>query len=90
MKTDARDALPLARHLRLGEMVAVRVPSIGQGTARDLVRAREGNRGDPTAAPHRLSKLLWLDPTERGRARWVTRWKPALGAFAIFFEGRIS
>ncbi|WP_182049937.1 IS256 family transposase [Changpingibacter yushuensis] len=31
-----------------------------------------------------------LDPTGRGRARWVTRWKPALNAFAITFEGRIN
>jgi putative transposase len=30
-----------------------------------------------------------LDPTGRGRARWATRWKPALNAFAITFEGRI-
>jgi putative transposase len=30
-----------------------------------------------------------LDPTGKGRARWVTRWKPALNAFAITFEGRI-
>jgi putative transposase len=31
-----------------------------------------------------------LDPTGRGRARWVTRWKPALNAFAITFEGRLN
>jgi transposase-like protein len=31
-----------------------------------------------------------LDPTGRGRARWVVRWKPALNAFAITFEGRIT
>jgi hypothetical protein len=31
-----------------------------------------------------------LDPSGRGRARWVTRWKPALNAFAITFEGRIT
>jgi transposase-like protein len=30
-----------------------------------------------------------LDPTGRGRARWITRWKPALNAFAITFEGRL-
>jgi putative transposase len=30
-----------------------------------------------------------LDPTGKGRARWATRWKPALNAFAITFEGRI-
>jgi transposase-like protein len=30
-----------------------------------------------------------LDPTGRGRARWASRWKPALNAFAITFAGRI-
>jgi putative transposase len=30
-----------------------------------------------------------LDPTGQGRARWVTRWKPALNAFAITFPGRM-
>ena len=30
-----------------------------------------------------------LDPTGKSKARWVTRWKPALNAFAITFEGRI-
>ncbi|MFJ1455069.1 IS256 family transposase [Nocardia sp. N2S4-5] len=30
-----------------------------------------------------------LDPTGKGRARWAMRWKPALNAFAITFEGRI-
>ena len=31
-----------------------------------------------------------LDPTGKGRARWAMRWKPALNAFAITFEGRIT
>ena len=31
-----------------------------------------------------------LDPTGKGKARWVMRWKPALNAFAITFEGRIT
>lgn len=30
-----------------------------------------------------------LDPTGRGSERWMNRWKPALNAFAITFEGRI-
>jgi len=30
-----------------------------------------------------------LDPTGRGRARWAIRWKPALNAFALAYEGRI-
>jgi transposase-like protein len=31
-----------------------------------------------------------LDPTGRGQQRWSNRWKPALNAFAITFEGRIE
>jgi putative transposase len=31
-----------------------------------------------------------LDPTGRGKARWAVRWKPALNAFAITFEGRLT
>jgi len=30
-----------------------------------------------------------LDPTGKGRARWTMRWKPALNAFNLMFEGRI-
>ena len=31
-----------------------------------------------------------LDPTGRGQQRWSSRWKPALNAFAITFEGRLG
>ncbi|WP_405061708.1 IS110 family transposase [Kribbella sp. NBC_01505] len=58
VKTDAKDAIHLARLLRLDEITPVAVPSIGQETARDLVRAREDCRGDLMRARHRLSKLL--------------------------------
>ena len=58
VKTDARDALLLARLLRMGEITAVRVPSVGEEAARDLVRAREDARGDLMRVRHRLSKLL--------------------------------
>jgi transposase len=58
VKTDARDALHLARLLRLDEITAVVVPSVEQEAARDLVRAREDCRGDLMRARHRLSKLL--------------------------------
>ncbi|MEV5412913.1 hypothetical protein AB0K60_29260 [Thermopolyspora sp. NPDC052614] len=30
------------------------------------------------------------DPTGKARKRWVTRWKAALNAFAITFEGRLT
>jgi transposase len=58
VKTDARDALHLARLLHLGEIVEVAVPSVSQEAARDLVRAREDVRSDLMGARHRLSKLL--------------------------------
>ncbi len=58
VKTDARDAVHLARLLRLDEITAVTVPTVEQEAARDLVRAREDARGDLMRARHRLSKLL--------------------------------
>jgi transposase len=58
IKTDARDALLLARLLRLDDIVAVRVPTVTQEAARDLVRAREDVRVDLMRVRHRISKLL--------------------------------
>ncbi|HEX5090458.1 MAG TPA: IS110 family transposase [Nocardioides sp.] len=58
VKTDAKDALHLARLLRMGEITSVVVPTVAQEAARDLVRAREDCRGDLMRARHRLSKLL--------------------------------
>ncbi|WP_134773438.1 IS110 family transposase [Ornithinimicrobium flavum] len=58
VKTDARDAMHLARLLRLDEYTPVRVPTEAQESARDLVRAREAARGDLMRARHRVSKLL--------------------------------
>ncbi|WP_459985353.1 IS110 family RNA-guided transposase [Nocardioides sp. AN3] len=58
VKTDAKDALHLARLLRLDEIVSVAIPTLDQEAARDLVRAREDARGDLMRARHRLSKLL--------------------------------
>ena len=34
--------------------------------------------------------LMGLDPTGRGRGRWTMRWKAALNAFDVRFEGRLS
>jgi putative transposase len=31
-----------------------------------------------------------LDPTGTGRKRWANRWKAALNAFDMAFEGRLS
>jgi transposase len=58
VKTDAKDAVHLARLLRLDEVTSVSIPTVDQEAARDLVRAREDCRGDLMRARHRLSKLL--------------------------------
>jgi transposase len=58
VKTDARDALLLAQLLRVGQITAVRVPTVTEEAARDLVRARDDVRGDLMRARHRVSKLL--------------------------------
>ncbi|MPZ61902.1 MAG: IS110 family transposase [Propionibacteriales bacterium] len=58
VKTDAKDAIHLARLLRLDEITSVSIPTVDQEAARDLVRAREDCRGDLMRARHRLSKLL--------------------------------
>lgn len=58
VKTDARDALLLARLLKVDELTAVRVPTLAEESARDLVRAREDARVELMMCRHRLSKLL--------------------------------
>ena len=58
VKTDRGDAERLARLLHIGELPAVRVPTVAEEAARDLVRAWEDARADLLGARHRLSKLL--------------------------------
>jgi hypothetical protein len=67
VKTDARDALHLARLLRLGEIVAVKVASMEEEAARDLVRAREGTRQALVQASARNYRP---GPTSALQARW--------------------
>lgn len=93
VKTDRRDAERLARLLRLGELVAVRVPEPHEEAARDLVRAREDARGDLMRARHRLSKLLLrhgivYDASAWTQAHdaWLRRQRFASRPLALAFE----
>jgi transposase len=93
VKTDRRDAERLARLLRLGEITPVRVPTLEEEAARDLVRAREDARGDLMRARHRLSKLLLrhglvYDATAWTRAHdvWLRRQRFPSGPLAIVFD----
>lgn len=57
---------------------------------RRAVRARGHFPNDAAALKCLYLVTRSLDPTGHGRARWVTRAKPALNAFAISFDGRIN
>ena len=58
VKTDARDAVTLARLLRSGDLTAVWVPNEAHEALRNLVRARADAKVDELRARHRLSKFL--------------------------------
>jgi putative transposase len=57
---------------------------------RRSVRARGHFPNEQAAVKCLYLTVRSLDPTGHGRARWVTRWKAALNAFAITFEDRIN
>ena len=72
VKTDAKNAVHLARLLRPDEITPVAVPTVDQEAARDLVQAREDCRGDLMRARHRLSKLLLRHGiVYEGGAAWI-------------------
>jgi len=56
---------------------------------RRAIRARGHFPTDQAALKCLYLVTRSLDPTGRGKIRWAMRWKPALNAFAITFEGRI-
>jgi len=57
---------------------------------RRAVRARGHFPNEQAALKCLYLTIRSLDPTGRGRKRWINRWKPALNAFAVTFEGRIE
>jgi putative transposase len=57
---------------------------------RRAVRARGHFPNEQAALKCVYLAVMALDPTGRGRKRWITRWKPALNAFDIAFDGRLS
>ncbi|WP_207934827.1 IS256 family transposase [Actinomadura sp. KC06] len=57
---------------------------------RRAVRARGHFPNDTAALKCIYLALMSLDPTGKGQKRWVQRWKPALNAFQIAFEGRLT
>jgi putative transposase len=56
---------------------------------RRAVKARGHFPNEQAALKCLYLTVISLDPTGTGRQRWTNRWKAALNAFAIAFEGRI-
>lgn len=57
---------------------------------RRAVRARGHFPNEQAALKCVYLAVMALDPTGRGTKRWITRWKPALNAFDLAFDGRLS
>ncbi|MFF4384485.1 IS256 family transposase [Kitasatospora sp. NPDC001547] len=57
---------------------------------RKAVRSRGHFPNEQAALKCVYMAIVSLDPTGAGRKRWTTRWKAALNAFEIAFDGRLS
>ena len=79
----------LRRRDTQGHLLDQRVESIN-ARYRRAVRARGHFPTEQAALKCLYLVTRSLDPTGRGKARWAMRWKPALNAFAITFNGRIT
>jgi transposase len=83
VQTDRRDAVPLARLARAGDLPAVSVPTVADEALRDLTRARDDPMSELKDAQLRLTAcLLRHDIRDTGRAHWGPahlRWRSAVG-----------
>ena len=94
VKTDRKDAEKLARLYRAGELTEIRIPTLEEESARDLVRAREDILEDRLRARHRLSKFLLRHgrKSSEGRAwsqsysEWVKSQKFEVGVLQQSYE----
>jgi transposase-like protein len=57
---------------------------------RRAVKARGHFPNEQAALKCVYMAIMSLDPTGTGQRRWMMRWKPALNAFDIAFDGRLS
>lgn len=57
---------------------------------RRAVKARGHFPNEAAALKCVYMAIMSLDPTGKGRKRWMIRWKPALNAFEMTFDGRLA
>jgi transposase-like protein len=57
---------------------------------RRAVKARGHFPNEAAALKCVYMAIMSLDPSGQGRKRWMMRWKPALNAFEMTFDGRLA
>jgi putative transposase len=75
--------------LRLTPKLKITIESVN-ARLRRAVKARGHFPTEQAALKCLYLALMSLDPTGKGRKRWTNRWKAALNAFDITFDGRLS
>ena len=78
--------------VRASRFLLAMMADLGRVNARirRAVRARGHFPTEQAALKCVYLAVMSLDPTGTGRRRWATRWKSALNAFDIAFDGRLS
>ncbi|MER7600327.1 transposase, partial [Streptomyces hydrogenans] len=80
---------PAAR-LRRGIVCTTNAIESVNARIRRAVKARGHFPNEQAALKCVYMAIMSLDPTGKGQTRWTLRWKTALNAFDITFEGRLS
>jgi putative transposase len=73
-----------------GCLISVHAITTDDDLIDDLVNARGHFPTETAALKCVYLAIMSLDPTGRGRQRWSNRWKEALNALEITFDGRLS
>ena len=81
--------LQFDNHIRMVVCTTNAIESIN-ARIRRAVNARGHFPTEAAALKCVFMAIMSLDPTGRGRQRWSNRWKAALNAFEITFDGRLS
>ena len=89
---DERSVVSSALRLSAARRAGPRAFLTGPDDKRESTQGVDAGRHFPTERA--ALKCLYLvtrglDPRGLGQARWVTRWKPALNAFAVIFADRM-
>jgi transposase-like protein len=93
LRENAREELtPFPRFGTEIRRIVCTTNAIGSVNARirRAVRARGHFPHEQAALKCVHMAIMSLDPTGKGQARWTMRWKTALNAFDITFDGRLS